>query len=232
MAKQDMKDEEKLSKKPYEGKETEEEEEEETKKATSEEEDMEKSEGEEEEEKCKKKKKMKKKEDEDEEKTVEKADDEEEMEKAEENPEESAKESTNASHSTSPNFGVPSRQDVFTPASNVHVGRESSSGSSLGQSPSEVHYKSGNADLTKSPLFVGLSKQLKDLAKSFDTKMEAVEKSMQDRIMNMEKSVKHAEAVMQKFYDQPFYKSQKTDAVQEIKTMSKQVQEGNVHYSM
>lgn len=148
-----------------------------------------------------------------------------------ENPQEDTASSTDANSSISPNMGVPSTQNVFVPQSNARVGREASSGSSAGQSPSEVSYgKSVEPDLMKSPLFTGLSSQMTELQKAFEKKLEAMEKSFNDRVANINKSV----AEIEKFYKQPFYKAinenVNPEAVEQ-KPFSKQIADGKVRYS-
>jgi hypothetical protein len=182
-----------------------------------------------EEEKRKKKLRMKEAAEEDEE------EDEDETEKGElggENPQEDAAASNQAGGTLSPNAGVPSTQNVFVPQSNVRVSRESSSGSSMGQSPSEVSYgKSANTDLLKSPLYTQLSSQIEALKKSFEKKLEAIDKSMSDRVENLQKTAKQIEA----FYKQPLYKSIDEDAAAESgfakKSIKEQIDAGKVNFS-
>jgi hypothetical protein len=150
-----------------------------------------------------------------------------------ENPQEDTASATDANSSVSPNMGVPSTQNVFVPSSSTKVGREASSGSSLGQSPSEVSYgKSADTDLTKSPLFVELSAQLDALKKSFEQKLVSVEKSVSDRVANLQKTA----GEMEKFYKQSFYKAVDADAAPEAgfkkkASMKEQVESGKVQYS-
>jgi hypothetical protein len=141
--------------------------------------------------------------DDEEEEDLKKEEDEEEDEDATEkgelggvNPEEDANASAQAGNTVSPNQGVPSTQDVFVPQSRVAGKRNASAGSLAGgQSPSEVSYtgKSGKADLLKSPLYVGMSKQIGDFQKAMTEKLEAVEKSFSDRIANLDKAFKALE---------------------------------------
>lgn len=144
-----------------------------------------------------------------------------------ENPEEEAQASTTGSASTSPGMGVPSTQNIFVPQSNINVG-----GTSTGQSPSETHYsgKSVQPDLMKSPLFVQLNKQLDEMKKASEKKLEAMEKSMTDRLANITKTL----AKVEEFYNKPLYKgfaeNVNPEAVQR-KTISKQLEDGKVRFS-
>lgn len=174
----------------------------------------------------KKKKKMKKAEEDEEDEETEKG------ELGGENPQEDTASATDANSTLSPNAGVPSTQNVFVPQSNVRVSRESSSGSSMGQSPSEVSYgKSANTDLLKSPLYTQLSSQIEALKKSFEKKLEAIDKSMSDRVENLQKTAKQIEA----FYKQPLYKSIDEDAAAESgfakKSIKEQIDAGKVNFS-
>jgi len=179
----------------------------------------------------KRKKKLRMKEAEGEEEDEEDEDETEKGELGGQNPQEDTASATDANSTLSPNAGVPSTQNVFVPQSNVRVGRESSSGSSAGQSPSEVTYgKSANTDLLKSPLFVELSSQIGALKKSFEKKLEAIDKSMSDRVENLQKTAKQIEA----FYKQPLYKSIDENAAPEAvmkKSVKEQIDAGKVKFS-
>lgn len=133
----------------------------------------------------------------DEKEDMEKKDDEEDEDKTEkgegESPEEGAEEADQAGNTISPNAGTPSTQDVFVPSSGVAGKRNASAGSKVGgQSPSEVSYtgKSAQPDLLKSPLYVGMSKQLNNFQKAMNDKFTAIEKSFADRISNLDKALK------------------------------------------
>lgn len=174
-----------------------------------------------------------KKEEEEMEKEKEDEEDEEEMKKTglEENPEEGAESGTDASSSTSPNMGVPSTQNVAhgpaTPSSAARMANNSA------QSPSEVSYTGksyGNVDLNKSPLYVELSKQIGEMNKALMGKVNAIEKSMNDRLVNLQKTM----SAVEKFYDRPLYKSVdenvNPEAVQ-AQSISKQIESGKVRFS-
>lgn len=121
-----------------------------------------------------------------------------------ESPQEGAQSGTDAGSSTSPGMGVPSTQQVLSNNSGIGGARNASSGSSAGQSPADVHYSGKEAgvepELMKSPLFVELSKAIDGMQKALNKKVEALEKSVADRLGNIQKS-------MEKFYSQPFYKA-------------------------
>lgn len=142
-------------------------------------------------------------------------DEEEDMEKQEENPEQSASSGTDDNSTISPNAGVPSTQNVFVPNSNISVGRNATNGIA----PSDVSYsgKSVNPDLAKSPLFVELSKNIDGIRLTMSKKIEAIEKSINDRLDNLMKTVNRVE----KFYDQPLYKSMNENLSQDtVKSVS------------
>jgi len=176
------------------------------------EEDLEKKEDEEDEDEEKKKKKMKK------------------GDQGGENPQEDTASATDANSSISPKMGVPSTQDVFVPQSGVKVSREQPqypnevqmSGSQSGNIPS--YGKSVNVELTKSPLFIELSKQINGMQNALGKKLEAVEKSYTDRIANLQKS-------LDKFYSQPFYKSiddaQGPEGIQKM-SIKEQISKGKI----
>jgi len=199
-------------------------------------EDMEEEEAEETaEEKKKKKMRMKEAEGESEDEDEEEEEEEAEVEKDQfggKTPEEEAIQSNTAGHTVSPNAKVPSTQNVFTPASQVSVGRSASSGSIAGgQSPSEVTYgKSAKTDLLKSPLFVELSGQIEALQKSFEKKLESIEKSVNDRVANLQKTAGNLE----KFYNQSFYKAVDENVAPEgvmKKSIKEQIDTGKARYS-
>jgi hypothetical protein len=120
---------------------------------------------------------------------------------------------------------------VFVQPSGIHVPREANSGSSLGQSPSDVHFgKSVNPDLTKSPLFVELSKGISSMQDAISKKLDSVEKSFNDRVANMSKKLE----TMESFYKQSFYKSANENVSPEAvvkETISEQIAKGKVRYS-
>jgi len=144
-----------------------------------------------------------------------------------ESPEEDTASATDANSSTSPGMGVPSTQNVFVPNSNI-----STPSGATGRSPSEVSYsgKSFKPDLMKSPLWMNINKQLDELRKAYEKKLEAMEKSMTDRLTNITKTLKNVE----EFYNKPLYKgfaeNVNPEAVRKD-TISKQIAEGKVRYS-
>ena len=183
-----------------------------------------------------KSKKTKKKVDMDEDEEVEKSEDEEDDKETTkkgseggENPEEDTSASTQAGSSTSPNMGVPSTQNVMHGSSGI-AGARMATGNS--NSPSSISYagKSASMDLQKSPLFVELSKQIAELNNSVTAKLSAVEKSVNDRVANLNKSVEKVEA----FYKQPFYKAVNENVSAEgvlSKGIQAQIDEGKVRYT-
>lgn len=133
-----------------------------------------------------------------------------------ENPSESADAGAAGPHTTTAGAVIGTHQNVFNPSTAVSVGRNAT-----GSSPSETHYsgKSANLELKKSPLFMELSKQ-----------MAALEKSLMDRLTNVQKTV----ARVEKFYQQPFYKAidenASPESVQKM-SVSEQIQKGKVRFT-
>lgn len=202
---EDLEEEKKKSKKELD--------EEETEKSDDEDkDDVEKSEDSEDDEEEKKKKKKAKKE----------AEEEDDVEKAglEEDPEEAEDESTDSEHTISPNASVPSQsQNVFVPPSDVKVDREQST-------PMD---KSVNPDLMKSPLFVNLSSQIDGIRDAVSKKVDALEKSVNDRLSNVLKDM----GKLEKFYKQSFYKAVNENVSPEstqAQTITKQLEDGKVRF--
>ena len=136
------------------------------------------------------------------------------------NPEEASTASDSAGNSTSPGMGVPSTQNVFVPQSNVNVAREQST-------PMDGMHK--EIDFTKSPLFLKMSDKFDELQKVMASKLEAVEKSVNDRLKNLKSDMEKAE----KFYGQSFYKATSEGVGPEglkQNTISKQIEDGKVRY--
>jgi hypothetical protein len=75
----------------------------------------------------------------------------------------------------------------------------------------------------KSPLYTEMSKQLSLIQKGVNTKLDAIEKSVADRLSNIQKA-------LDKFYSQPLYKS--ADMMPVTPTMKEQMAEGKVKFSM
>lgn len=151
-----------------------------------------------------------------------------------ENPEEANAVATDATHSVSPGMGVPSQpQDVFVPQSNVNIAREQNTPMAYAQPAA----KSATIDLTKSPLFNGLSEQINDMRKALDARFDSIAKSYNTRLDNMEKtfnelqkSAKGAEDSIKKFYDQPFYKATVDNTTSEM-PVNKQISTGKARFS-
>lgn len=133
-----------------------------------------------------------------------------------ENPSESATAATSEQHTMTSRPVINTAQNVYTPSSSVSVGRNAT-----GNTPETTHYsgKSANLELQKSPLFMELSKQ-----------MAALEKSVMDRLNNIQKMT----AKVEKFYQQPFYKAIDENASPEgVQKMSvkEQIEKGNVRFT-
>lgn len=151
-------------------------------------------------------------------------------------PEASSQSSMTAEHSTTPGAGqgVPSSQNVFVPQTSVNVSREQTA---LG--------KSAELDLTKSPIFVGLSEQIAksvntldvkfdEFRKSLDKNFESITKSYNDRLDNMKKELSQVEKNLKKFYEQSFSKSLVENNAPEAitsKSVEQLKKEGKIQYS-
>lgn len=198
-----------------------------------EDEDME-DEDEDEEEKRKKRKKARKEAEDEEEEEESEEESKEETEKGKgggESPEESAASGTDANSSLSPGMGVPSTQNVYVPASGIGGERNASPGKATGVAPGDVGYsgKSARADLQKSPLFVGLSKEVQSFQRAIEKKMDAMEKSFGDRITNLNKTLKKVE----EFYNRPLRKGFAENVSPEGtqgESISTQIEKGKVRY--
>ena len=131
-----------------------------------------------------------------------------------EDPAQAGSSGADANSSISPGASTPSQpQNTFSPQSQVSTGRESGSAGMAGQTPSDVHYGK-SVNLTKSPLYVELNKQLSVMQKELNKRVEAMEKSVAARISNLQKSMDKVE----KFYQQPFYKAAKDNTAVEQAT--------------
>lgn len=111
-------------------------------------------------------------------------------------------------------------QNVFVPQSSVDGKREQ-------ETPMG---KSVEPDLMKSPLFVELSGQIGEFQKAFDKKIEAMEKSVEDRLANLQKTVSKVE----QFYKAPLYKAVSENVGAESgfkKSLKEQITEGNIKYA-
>lgn len=147
------------------------------------------------------------------------------------NPEEDTSSATDANSTISP--GNPaSTQDVFVPSSSVSTGREANHAAATGEAPSEVSYgKSAEPDLLKSPLYLEISKGLSSLQESMSKKLEAVEKSVNDRVANLQKALGEVE----KFYKSPMYKAVSensgAEALKKESSVAEQIAKGQVRFS-
>jgi hypothetical protein len=135
------------------------------------------------------------------------------------NPEESGAQSTSAEHTTTPGEVIHTDQNVFVPSSSVEGRREQST--PMG--------KSVEPDLMKSPLFVGINKQLDGIRESIEKKIDSIQKSVDDRLNNIKKDVEKIE----KFYTHSFYKAIDESMGPEglsAQPLAKQIEEGKVHF--
>lgn len=110
-------------------------------------------------------------------------------------------------------------QDVFVPSTK----------SSKDNEQKTTMDKSVNPDLLKSPLFVTLSSQIDGIRDAVSKKVDALEKSVNDRLNNVLKDMEKIE----KFYEQSFYKARDENVAPEstrTKPISKQIEEGKVRY--
>ena len=137
-----------------------------------------------------------------------------------ESPEDDTESATDANSTITPNLSVPSQgQDVFVPPSDVNVSREQ-------ETPMG---KSVNPDLMKSPLFVSLSSQIDGIRDAVGKKVDALEKSVNDRLNNVLKDM----AKIEKFYKQSFYKAIDENVAPESTInvpISKQIEEGKIRF--
>lgn len=135
------------------------------------------------------------------------------------NPEESASQSTTPEHTTTPGEVVGGKQNVFVPSSSVDGKREQETPMGKGFEP----------DLQKSPLFVNISKQLEAMQAAMETKVEALQKSVDDRMKNIKSDVEKLE----KFYSGSFYKAASEEVGPESikqESFAKMLAEGKVKY--
>ena len=137
-----------------------------------------------------------------------------------ENPEEDTASATDDNSTITPNLSVPSQsQDVFVPPSDVDGKREQ-------ETPMG---KSVNPDLMKSPLFVSLSSQIDGIRDAVSKKVDALEKSVNDRLNNVLKDM----AKVEKFYKQSFYKAidenVAPEGIQQL-PLSKQIEAGKIRF--
>lgn len=141
-----------------------------------------------------------------------------------ENPEESATEGADSTHSTTSMPVINTKQDVFNPPSGVNTGRNAT-----GTTPGQESYsgKSANLDLMKSPLYAELSKSIAGMQKALNVRIEAMEKSVADRLVNVQKA-------LDKWNTQSLYKgfdeNNNPEAVMQ-KGITEQIRDGKVRYS-
>jgi hypothetical protein len=146
-----------------------------------------------------------------------------------ENPEESAASGADGNSTISPGAIVPGKgQNVFVPQSSIKVSREQ-------ETPMG---KSAEPDLMKSPVYLGIMKQLDGMQEAIVKKTEAmgaaIQKSMEDRLANTKKEVDNMVNQMQKFYNQPMYKALGENVAPEgakSETVSEQIAKGKVRFS-
>jgi hypothetical protein len=117
------------------------------------------------------------------------------------NPEESESAGTTDGHAVTPGKMTGQKADVFVPSSDIE-------GKRTQETPMG---KSAKVDLTKSPLFVGINKQLDSMEKALADKISSVEKSVNDRLKNMREEIEKTEKAVEKFYQHPFYKMMDND---------------------
>jgi len=144
-----------------------------------------------------------------------------------ENPSEDTASATDANSTITTGNVIGTAQHILTPSSTIAGTRNAS-----GNEPSNTTYsgKSANTDLNKSPLFIELSKQMTGLDKAIKAKIEALEKSMSDRIANAQKALNKIE----KFYNQPFYKAIDESVSPEAtmhKSIEEQIKAGKVQFT-
>lgn len=136
-------------------------------------------------------------------------------------PAESGAASNVSPNTLTPGYAVPDKaQHVLVPQSSINVSREQVTPMS----------KSADVDLTKSPLFNNISKQMNDLQATLGNKVEALEKSVNDRLKNIKGDMEKIE----KFYSQSFYKAAGENVGPEAvlrKGISEQIKDGAVRYS-
>jgi len=132
-------------------------------------------------------------------------------------PEEASTVATTGGSTTSPGATTPSKpQNVFVPQSSIIVSREQDT--PMG--------KSAEPDLMKSPLYLGIVKQLDGISESMTKKLEAMEKSVNDRLTNTKKE-------LEKFYNQSFYKAAGENVAPEATqrlSIAKQLEMGEIRF--
>jgi len=136
------------------------------------------------------------------------------------NPEEDTSDATTPVNTITPEMSVPSApQDVFVPPSSIDVAREQVT--PMG--------KSVNPDLMKSPLYKSLSVQIDGIREAVSKKVDALEKSVNDRLNNVLKDMDKIET----FYKQSFYKAIDDGVGPEgiqSQSISKQIEAGKVRF--
>jgi len=108
---------------------------------------------------------------------------------------------------------------VFVPTSNVTVSSEHVT--PMG--------KSVEPDLLKSPLWVGINKQLESMQDTLGKKVDSLQKSVDDRLKNIKTDMEKIE----KFYSQSFYKAAAEETGPEglkMESFSKQLERGEIRF--
>uniref|UniRef100_A0A6M3XX30 Uncharacterized protein n=1 Tax=viral metagenome TaxID=1070528 RepID=A0A6M3XX30_9ZZZZ len=139
------------------------------------------------------------------------------------NPEEAATEAADAGHSTTPKPVIESKPDIFVPPSEVEGDREQ-------DIPNQELGKSAKPDLTKSPLFVNVTKQLEGIKAALSKKVDDLEKSVNDRLKNIHSDMEKIE----KFYQGSFYKAASDEVGPEglnAMPITKQIEKGKARFS-
>lgn len=135
-------------------------------------------------------------------------------------PQEAVVQAQTPEHTLTPRPIVGTHQDVFVPNSSIGGAREQST--PMG--------KSAEPDLMKSPLWLGINKQLDGIQDALGKKIDALEKSVNDRLANVKKDM---EAV-NKFYSQSFHKAIGENVGPETipqETIQKQLESGKLRFS-
>lgn len=139
------------------------------------------------------------------------------------NPEEAATEAADAGHSATSKPVIESKPDIFVPPSEVEGDREQ-------DIPNQELGKSAKPDLTKSPLFVNVTKQLEGIKAALSKKVDDLEKSVNDRLKNIHSDMEKIE----KFYQGSFYKAASDEVGPEglnAMPITKQIEKGKARFS-
>lgn len=152
-----------------------------------------------------------------------------EVEKAgyEESPSESAEAGKKDSNTVTPGKMTGKPQNVFVPPTNIPGNRMGS-----GSSPGQEHYqgKSFEGDFQKSPLYVEMSKQMDNMSSAFSKKMDAVEKSVNDRMANILKMMEKIDKFNQSSFNKA-YTENLTEKGIESEGVEKALKEGKARFA-